>query len=93
MIRTPQVTVLRLEFRKGAIVPRHDHFHEQVTMLTAGLSRLVVSGEEVTLRPGDVLRIPPHAPHFTEALEDSNTVEMFAPARDDLKCADEASLG
>jgi quercetin dioxygenase-like cupin family protein len=87
------MTVLRLEFRKGAIVPAHHHFHEQVTMLTAGLLSLVVDGERITLHPGDVMRIPPNAPHLTEALEDSSTVEIFAPARDDLKCSEDAFLG
>jgi quercetin dioxygenase-like cupin family protein len=85
MIHTPRLTILRLKFKRGAVLPRHNHFHEQVTMVTAGSVRLEVDGEECVLRAGDVLRIPPDAPHMLEALEDSLATDVFSPAREDLR--------
>jgi quercetin dioxygenase-like cupin family protein len=92
MIRTPSVTVLRVDFKKGATMPPHHHVHEQVTMLESGRLRLIVDGNEIILKPGDILRIPPDVPHFTEALADSSTIEVFTPAREDIPCPDAAFL-
>lgn len=85
MIHTPQLTILRLKFKKGAVLPLHNHMHEQVTMVAAGSLRMEVNGQECILHAGDVLRIPPDAPHMLEALEDSMATDVFSPARDDLR--------
>jgi quercetin dioxygenase-like cupin family protein len=83
VIHTPGSTIVRLVSLKGALVPLHHHVHEQVTMLESGAFRFVMQGETVVLRPGDVLRIASDVPHEAEALEDSVTVEVFVPARED----------
>jgi len=85
MIHTPQLSILKLRFSKGAVLANHHHMHEQVTMVMAGTLRIEVNGEPFILHAGDVLRIPPDAPHMLEALEDSTAIDVFAPARDDLK--------
>ena len=84
MIHTPQMTVLLLTLKKGALVAQHQHVHEQVTMLTSGALHVDLNSEQLTMRPGDVLRIPSMAPHLVEALEDSVSMEVFTPAREDL---------
>jgi len=43
-----------------------------------------LDGEDVLLRPGDVLLIPSNAPHLLEALEDSEGTDVFIPPREDL---------
>jgi quercetin dioxygenase-like cupin family protein len=83
VIHTPKVTILQVTFKKGAAMSSHTHVHEQVTMLTAGSLRVVLDGEEIILRAGDVLRIPSNAPHSVEALEDSTGTDVFSPARED----------
>lgn len=93
MIRTPLLSVLRVDFKGGATMPLHHHVHEQVTFLESGQLKLIVDDHEVIMKPGDILRIPPDVPHFTEALEDSSTIEVFSPARDDIPCPDFAFLG
>lgn len=93
MIRTPSMTILRVDFKKGATLDRHQHIHEQVTMLESGLLKLEVDGQEIVLKPGDVIRIPSNIPHFTEALEAASTIEMFLPAREDIPSTDNAFLG
>jgi quercetin dioxygenase-like cupin family protein len=93
LIRTPSVTILRVDFKKGAEIARHQHIHEQVTWLESGRLRLEIDQEEIILETGDVLRIPSNAPHFTEALEDSSSIEIFTPAREDLPSTDSTFLG
>ena len=73
------------EFRleKGAVVPAHDHPHEQVGVLLSGRLRFTVDGEPVDAEPGDAWCIPGGVPHSAEALEDSVAVEVFSPVRED----------
>jgi quercetin dioxygenase-like cupin family protein len=83
VIHTPESTIVRLVSLKGAVVPMHQHVHEQVTMLESGCFRFEMRGEMKVLRPGDVLQIESEVPHQAEALEDSVTIEVFVPARKD----------
>ena len=45
--------------------------------------KLLVAGEEVTLREGEVLHIAPGVPHQVEALDDTFVLGMFSPVRRD----------
>jgi quercetin dioxygenase-like cupin family protein len=92
MVRTPAVTILRVDFKKGATMALHHHVHEQITLVESGLMMLDVAGKEVILKPGDILRVPPDVSHYTEALADSTTVEIFSPAREDIPCPEYACL-
>jgi len=92
MIHGRNITVARISLRKGAVVPTHSHPNEQISMLERGEVRFVLSGEERILRAGDVLVIPPDAPHMVEALEDSLAVDLFSPPREDWIRGDDAYL-
>ena len=86
------MTVARLELQKSAIVPEHSHVNEQITMVQSGALKFQIEGREQIVRAGEVLTIPPHAPHAVEALEDSVVVDIFAPRRDDWMRGDDAYL-
>ena len=73
-------------------MPMHSHENEQITMLEAGTLRFTFGDEEKVIHAGDVLPIPPHAPHRVEALEDSIAVLVFPPVRDDWRRGDDAYL-
>lgn len=92
VIHGEKITIARLELAKGAIVPMHSHANEQITMLERGSLRFVISGEERVLQAGEVLEIPPHAPHMVVALEDSTAVDLFSPIREDWIRGDDAYL-
>jgi quercetin dioxygenase-like cupin family protein len=81
------VMVAYVYLKKDCIVPRHAHESEQVTQVHSGSLRLWIEEEgiekEVTLCPGDVLVIPPMAPHRAEALEETLDVDIFSPIRHD----------
>jgi quercetin dioxygenase-like cupin family protein len=92
MIHTAAMTVAKLRLAKGAIVPLHSHHNEQVSMVESGSLRFEMDGEEIVLRAGDVLVIPPHVPHRVEALEDSTATDLFTPRREDWITGDDSYL-
>ena len=92
VIHGRNVTVARIRLLKYAVVPEHSHPSEQITMLERGALRFIISGEERILRAGEVLEVPPDAPHRVEALEDSLAVDVFSPAREDWIRGDDAYL-
>src|SRR5579862_8377915 len=77
VIHTPQMTIARIWMGKGAMVPWHRHANEQVTMVKSGLLQVETTENQLLLRPGEVLRIPPDMPHRVEALEESMTTDVF----------------
>lgn len=83
VIHTPQSTIVRIVSRKGALVPLHHHVHEQVTIMLSGAFRFLTPDETLDICSGDVLRVPSNVPHRAEALEDSISIEIFVPARED----------
>src|SRR5580704_13867724 len=83
VIHTAQATVVRLVTGKDTVIPLHNHVQEQVTMVVSGSFRFEMQGESATLRSGEILRIPSNIPHQAQALEDSITIELFVPARED----------
>jgi quercetin dioxygenase-like cupin family protein len=77
--------IARVLLKKGAIVPTHSHVSEQITYILEGVLRLWIGEpeEEVTVRPGSFVLIPPNVPHRAEALEDTVDVDIFSPIRQD----------
>ena len=51
--------------------------------LMQGALKLLVAGEEVTLREGEVLHIPSNVAHQVEALDDTFVLGVFSPVRQD----------
>lgn len=78
-----RLMVSRLFLKKGAIVPLHSHYHEQVTMVLSGALRFHIDGGTRIVGAGEVLCIPPHMPHAAEAIEDTLDIDIFQPPRED----------
>jgi quercetin dioxygenase-like cupin family protein len=76
-------TLAQIYLKRGAIVPRHAHDGEQMTYVLQGTLRLIVDGEEITVREGEVLHIPSNVPHQVEALDDTFVLGVFSPVRQD----------
>jgi quercetin dioxygenase-like cupin family protein len=91
-IHTERLTIARIQLKKGAVVPRHSHNNEQVTLLEQGRLRFFFDDRTEDLMAGEVMAIPPDAAHKVEALEDSVAVDLFAPGRSDWLRGDDAYL-
>jgi quercetin dioxygenase-like cupin family protein len=82
----------RIVLKNGAHVPMHQHFHEQISHVLQGALKFVLEEGETIVREGDVLCIPPNAPHEVFALEDSVALDIFNPPRQDWIDGDDAYL-
>jgi len=71
----------QIYLKRGALVPLHAHDSEQMTYILQGALRVVVEGEEIIVREGEVLHIPSGTPHQSEALEDTLELDVFSPIR------------
>ncbi len=80
------MTVARIYFKDGFLVPRHSHHNEQITQVVSGTMRFRFGedGEqEVDVGPGGVVVIPANLPHEALCIGDVEEMDMWAPRRDD----------
>jgi quercetin dioxygenase-like cupin family protein len=82
----------RIVLKKGAAVPMHHHFHEQISHVVEGALQFLVDGKETVVSAGEILCIPANVPHEVTALEDSVALDIFNPPRQDWINGDDAYL-
>jgi quercetin dioxygenase-like cupin family protein len=75
--------VAQITLKRGAIVPVHSHESEQLTYVLTGALKFTLDGRDVTVREGELLRIPSWMPHSAEAVEDTFELDLFSPIRQD----------
>ena len=73
--------LVQVYVKRGCLVPMHAHDSEQMTYVLQGALRFLIRGEEITVREGEVLHIPPGVEHQAEALEDTFELDVFSPVR------------
>jgi len=73
----------RVLLKKGSHVPMHNHVNEQITYILEGALKFGIDGDEIVVRAGEVLCIPPNMPHEAFALEDTVDLDIFTPPRAD----------
>ena len=86
LISGERVMLAQVRLAAGAIVPRHEHVHEQFTCVLSGALHFRLgedAREEVTVRAGQVLHLPSHMWHQADVLEDSVVLDVFSPPRED----------
>jgi quercetin dioxygenase-like cupin family protein len=75
--------IAQVYLKKDALVPEHSHVSEQISYIVEGALKFWVGGEELVLKAGQVLVIPPNVPHKALALEDTLDLDIFSPIRQD----------
>ncbi len=80
-----KVMLVEVHFDSGAAVPGHNHPHEQVSYIVSGRLRFILYGEVMDLKTGDSLHIPSNAPHEATAVEETVTLDIFSPPREDFR--------
>ena len=73
-------------FDKGIVVPKHSHENEQFAYVLEGALLFRIGDDQsevVVVRAGEVLHVPSDVPHSAEALEDTLTLDVFVPPRQD----------
>ena len=86
-MRTPygkNLMLSYLEMDEGAVVPLHDHPHEQGGMLLEGKLELTIGDETRVVESGSLYLIPPGVPHKAIAVGGPVVVlDVFSPVRED----------
>ena len=80
-----QSTLAFWDIKKGSVMPRHQHLHEQITYVAEGTIEMVIGDEQFLFTQGMSHVIPPHTPHSAIAVEDCKVIDSFSPARDDYR--------
>jgi quercetin dioxygenase-like cupin family protein len=70
-VEDKQVSVVRLEIKKGALTETHRHEAECLVIVLEGAFRVYLRDRAVTIRENQMLHIPPEHEHFAEALADT----------------------
>ena len=73
-----------LEMDEGAVIPLHDHPHEQGGMLLEGKLQFTLGDETRIVEAGAMFIIPPGVPHTVIAIDGPALVlDVFSPIRED----------
>lgn len=80
----PSLMLVYVELDAGAVVPRHQHPHEQGGMVVSGQLRFTIGDETKECGPGDLYLIPPNVPHSVVAFDGpAVALDVFTPVRED----------
>jgi quercetin dioxygenase-like cupin family protein len=81
-----RMTVARIYFKDGFLVPLHSHEMEQITQVVSGTMRFRFGAdrsETLDVGPGEVVVIPSNLPHEALCVGDVEEVDTWSPRRDD----------
>jgi quercetin dioxygenase-like cupin family protein len=70
-------------FRKGAIIPSHQHPQEQTGYLVHGSLRFFGDEGGIVVEPGNSWSFKGGVSHGAEAIMDTVAIEVFSPVRQD----------
>ncbi|MAD11167.1 MAG: cupin [Flavobacteriaceae bacterium] len=73
------------EVKKGALVPNHNHFHEQIMHVIEGRFEFTLNGNTSIYGPGSVVVISSNLFHSGRALTDCKLMDVFSPIREEYR--------
>lgn len=86
------ITVARVEVKRGAITHPHRHENEEVILVLKGAWCFHLPNGDVTLAGNQMLWIPPGVEHSSEVLEDAVALDICAPTRRDWLTGEDRPL-
>lgn len=95
LVTGSNVMVANLTLDEAAFVPKHHHHNEQISVVLEGSLKFLLGenqDQEVIVRAGEVLTLPPDLPHSALALEDTHVLDIFNPPRQDWLDGDDSYL-
>jgi quercetin dioxygenase-like cupin family protein len=79
-----KLMLVRVEFEKGGIGARHQHYHVQITSVESGVFEVEINGEKRIVKAGDVFHVPSNLWHGAVCLEAGVLIDVFSPMREDF---------
>jgi len=92
IITGERAMVAQIFLKEGCPVPEHRHESEQISYIIRGALKFVVEGEEIVVRAGELLHVRSNVPHSAVALEETFSMDIFAPPREDWLAGTDAYL-
>ena len=77
--------LVRHFFEKDWVGARHSHPHEQLVYVVSGAIRVEMAGEVFEAREGDSFIVAGGVEHQASALDASEVLDIFTPAREDYR--------
>ena len=74
-----RLTMTQAYFKKGARVPLHAHAGELLVYVLQGVVQVMAGADDVTVREGELLVVPPGVSHQSEALDDAFVLTVSNP--------------
>ena len=84
-IHSDTMTFAHWTVKAGAVLPEHNHEHEQVAHVLEGEFELTIDGQSMVVKPGTVGVIPSNAVHSGRAITDCRIMDVFHPIRQDYR--------
>lgn len=78
LLTAPGLRATLFRFAAGQELSEHTSPARVLVQVTAGTCEFSVSGKVHVLRPGEMLHLPPHAPHAVRAPEDMTLLVLQA---------------
>ncbi len=85
LVHTQTMTLAFWEVEQHAIVPLHQHVHEQIMHVIEGTFEFTVAGRTKIYSTGDIVPIAPNQPHGGKALTPCKLMDVFCPVREEYK--------
>jgi quercetin dioxygenase-like cupin family protein len=83
LVHGEKTLMVEFQMKKGALLPRHSHPHEQTGYLVSGRMDLTIDAETFSVNHGDSWCIAGDIEHNAVILEDTIAIEVFSPVRAD----------
>ena len=83
LTHSESLMLVRHVMDKGWIGARHSHPHEQLVYVIRGHLRFTGGDEIFEARDGDSFVVPGGVEHQASAIEESEVLDVFTPARED----------
>lgn len=74
-----------VEIKAGAVLPQHQHVHEQITYIIEGQLDMEIGGVPYSLTAGSYHVIPSNVWHGATAVTDCKLIDAFGPVREEYK--------
>jgi len=84
-VHTEKMTLGEGELAAGAVLPTHQHPHDQISYVLAGQVEFTIGAETRIMETGMCAVIPGDTPHSARALTACRFIDVFAPVREDYR--------
>lgn len=85
VVHSDTMTFVLWRIDAGAVLPEHNHVHEQVAMVLDGTFEVTVSGQTRRMNAGMIGTIPSNARHSGRAITECRIIDAFQPVREDYR--------